>query len=465
MPNALIVDDDATTVMLVSSMFERHGFSTLTAQTLAQARDSLEPCPDICVVDLCLPDGNGTDLLDGGLGQRTDFVLLTGHASLESSIEAMRRGATDYLTKPLSDDAFHRILTRFNSVSTTTVATAHAGTQIVGESPAMRRLLHQIVRVGRSDATVLIIGESGTGKELIAARLHELSPRAKGRYLALNCGAVSPNLIESELFGHEKGSFTGASRQHAGYFERAHGGTLFLDEVTEMPFDLQVRLLRVLETRRVTRVGSSESIPINVRVIAATNRDPNEAVRQGKLREDLLYRLQVVPIEVPPLRTRAGDVRRLALHFLNLLNAADGIEKQFSEATLQRLEGYSWPGNVRELYNIVQRAFILSPGPLINHLALPRGQRSSSADGLGAPLSVHLGETLAEVEQRVILHTMRHCRTQEEAARMLGVSTKTLYNKLRLYKSAQANGSGRGGSDWAHSPPDHDPWDSDAAWN
>jgi DNA-binding NtrC family response regulator len=331
----------------------------------------------------------------------------------------------------------------------------------------MRRLLHQIVRVGRSDATVLIVGESGTGKELIAARLHELSPRARGRYLALNCGAVSPNLIESELFGHEKGSFTGASRQHAGYFERAHGGTLFLDEVTEMPFDLQVRLLRVLETRRVTRVGSSESIPINVRVIAATNRDPNEAVRQGKLREDLLYRLQVVPIEVPPLRKRSGDVRRLALHFLNLMNTAEGVEKSFSEATLQRLESYSWPGNVRELYNVVQRAFILSTGQVINHLSLPRSHRSPGPDSLGAPFSIHLGESLAEVEQRHILNTMRHCRTQEEAARILGVSTKTLYNKLRQYKSAQGNG----GSGHTTTPErnsqsrDYDPWGPDSAWN
>ena len=471
MPSALIVDDDPTTVLLLSSLFERHGFSTQTAQTLAQARENLDPQPDICVVDLCLPDGEGTALLDGGLGERTDFVLLTGHASVESSVEAMRKGACDYLTKPLSDDAFNRILARFNASSPTASATARSGTQIVGDSPAMRRLLHQIVRVGRSDATVLIVGESGTGKELIAARLHELSPRAKGRYLALNCGAVSPNLIESELFGHEKGSFTGASRQHAGYFERAHGGTLFLDEVTEMPFDLQVRLLRVLETRRVTRVGSSESLPVNVRVIAATNRDPNEAVRQGKLREDLLYRLQVVPIEVPPLRKRTGDVRRLALHFLNIMNAAEGVERTFSEATLERLEGYSWPGNVRELYNVVQRAFILSTGPVINHLSLPRANRPPAADGLGMPFSIHLGESLAEVEQRHILHTLRHCRTQEEAARILGISTKTLYNKLRQYKSAQGaqatpgNGAGHDSADRAAPSSENEPWSPNSTWN
>jgi two-component system response regulator AtoC len=461
MPNALIVDDDPSTVLLLSSLFERHGFTTASAQTLAQARDSLDTHPDVCIVDLCLPDGRGTELLDSVDRGKTDFVMLTGHASVESSVDAMRRGACDYLTKPLSRDAFNRIVARFKPAAASITPPTEAGTQIVGESPAMRRLLHQIVRVGRSDATVLIVGESGTGKELIAARLHELSPRAKGRYLALNCGAVSPNLIESELFGHEKGSFTGASRQHSGYFERAHGGTLFLDEVTEMPFDLQVRLLRVLETRRVTRVGSSESIPINVRVIAATNRDPNEAVRQGKLREDLLYRLQVVPIEVPPLRMRTGDVRRLALHFLSLLNASEGTEKTLSEAALQRLESYTWPGNVRELYNVVQRAFILNPGTVINHPGLPRDARSMPASGLGVPLSIRLGESLASVEQRHILHTMRNCRTQEEAARMLGVSTKTLYNKLRLYKSGRGNGQSAPGAEPPRAPAAPRPADLD----
>ena len=444
MPNALIVDDDPTTVQLLATLFENHGFTTLTAHSLAEARSALDPRPDICVVDLQLPDGIGTELLDNGLGESTDFVLLTGHASLESSVDAMRKGARDYLTKPLSREALNRILARFGQHGARGGSTP--STTIVGESPEMRRLQHELTRIGKSDATVLIVGESGTGKELIAARLHEVSPRAKGRYLALNCGAVSPNLIESELFGHEKGSFTGASRQHAGYFERAHGGTLFLDEVTEMPFDLQVRLLRVLESRRVTRVGSSESIPVNVRVIAATNRDPREAVREGKLREDLLYRLQVVPIEVPPLRMRTGDVRLLAMHFLAQFNHAEGTQKTFSDSALERLEGYSWPGNVRELYNAVQRAFILTEGRVITHPGLPREAQPTISGGIGMPLNIRLGESLAEVEQRHILHTVRNCRTQDEAARMLGVSTKTLYNKLRLYESWRRNGSQAGGA-------------------
>jgi DNA-binding NtrC family response regulator len=434
MPHALVVDDDPTTLMLLANLLERRGFTTRTAASLAEARQSLDPVPDICMVDVRLPDGEGTDLLDGDLASQSDIVLVTGHASVESSVDAMRRGARDYLTKPLTRSALDRVLSRFNGAARPGDGTFKGAPPIVGESPEMKRLQHTLSRIGPTDATVLIIGESGTGKELIAARLHELSARARGRYLALNCGAVSPNLIESELFGHEKGSFTGASRQHAGYFERAHGGTLFLDEITEMPLELQVRLLRVLESRRVSRVGSSDAIPVNVRVIAATNRDPREAVQQRKLREDLLYRLQVVPIEVPPLRKRAGDVRVLATHFLAELNKTSRVPKHLSDAALARLEQYYWPGNVRELYNVVQRAYIMTEGRVI---ADP-GVLSGSALATGNPdsaISVRFGDSLSDVEQRLILYTVRNCRTQDEAARLLGISTKTLYNKLRLYEA------------------------------
>ncbi|MEP6942181.1 MAG: sigma-54 dependent transcriptional regulator [Betaproteobacteria bacterium] len=317
---------------------------------------------------------------------------------------------------------------------------------LVGESPEMKRLASTIGRIGRSDVTVLIVGESGTGKELVASRLHAASARAEGPYLALNCGAVTETLIESELFGHERGSFTGALRQHAGYFERAHGGTLFLDEVTEMPLELQVRLLRVLESRRVSRVGSSELITVDVRVIAATNRDPREAVRKGKLREDLLYRLQVVPLHVPPLRERAGDVRLLAEFFLAQLNAAGGTSKAFSESALARLERYAWPGNVRELCNVVQRAYILAESRIITHPGVDRDALpppAPVATGEHGSIQIRVGESLADVEQRLILQTLSRCRTKDEAARILGVSTKTLYNKLRRYQTEirAANGA------------------------
>jgi DNA-binding NtrC family response regulator len=438
MPHALVVDDDPSTLVLLARLLEQRGFSTRTAASLAEARDSLEPNPDVCMLDLRLPDGEGIELLQDGLADRSDVIVMTGYGTVESSVQAMRRGARDYLTKPLTRNALDRVLARFSENRRPEVMQRRAP-PIIGESPQMRQLQRTLARVAPSDATVLIIGESGTGKELIAARLHELSPRSRGRYLALNCGAVSPNLIESELFGHEKGSFTGASRQHAGYFERAHGGTLFLDEITEMPMDLQVRLLRVLENKCVSRVGSSESLPVNVRVIAATNRDPREAVQQRKLREDLLYRLQVVPIEVPPLRARAGDARLLANHFLAELNEAAGMSKTFSDEALDRISRHDWPGNVRELYNVVQRAFIMAEGRVISDPGILSTRAVASRD---AAIEVRVGDSLADVEQRLILHTVSRCRTQDEAARTLGVSNKTLYNKLRLYESQKRAASG-----------------------
>ena len=452
MPHALVVDDDPSTLLLLSNLLESRGFTTRKAASLAEARESLQPAPDICMVDLRLPDGEGTELLSSDLAEHSDFVVLTGHATIESSVDAMRRGAVDYLTKPLTSSALDRLLSRFAKSPRTGQDAKHRSPSLVGESAEMKKLQQTLARIGPTDATVLIIGESGTGKELIAARLHELSPRARNRYLALNCGAVSPNLIESELFGHEKGSFTGASRQHAGYFERAHGGTLFLDEITEMPLDLQVRLLRVLESRRVSRVGSSESIPVNVRVIAATNRDPQDAVHQRKLREDLLYRLQVVPIEVPPLRKRSGDVRVLANHFLAELNRGASEPKAFSESMLARLEQHHWPGNVRELYNVVQRAYIMSTARIVSDPGSLHGPVWSAATGREAPIAVRLGDSLCEVEQRLILHTVRHCRTQEEAARLLGISTKTLYNKLRLYESQRRSADAKARHSHARSP-------------
>ena len=278
----------------------------------------------------------------------------------------------------------------------------------------MQRLYASMARIAPTDATVLIIGESGTGKELVAQTLHELSDRADGPYLAVNCGAVSSNLIESELFGHEKGSFTGATRQHTGFFERAHGGTLFLDEVTEMPLDLQVRLLRVLESHSVSRVGSTGAIDTDVRVIAATNRDPYQAVKSGKLREDLLYRLQVVPLHVPPLRERTGDIAVLTSYFLAQLNERGSTNKTFSPSALERMERYDWPGNVRELCNVVQRAWILADGRAITQPVL---QRETVLDRIPAAtgFQVSVGESLAEVERRLILHTVQRCRTREES--------------------------------------------------
>jgi len=434
MPHALIVDDDSVARSTLAELVARDGFTTAVAANLAEARERFEPRPDLVLVDLVLPDGSGIELLsEPRIADQSDIVLITGHASVESSVDAMRLGAADYLTKPVDLGKLSEILARLSTSETRREAQPARGLgRLVGTSPTMQKLYAAMERIAPTDATVLIVGESGTGKELVAQSLHEMSSRRSGPYLAVNCGAVSPNLIESELFGHEKGSFTGATRQHAGFFERAHGGTLFLDEVTEMPLDLQVRLLRVLESHTVSRVGSSEVIAIDVRVIAATNRDPYEAVKSGKLREDLLYRLQVVPLHIPPLRERPGDVAQIARRFVDELNRKSSVHKAFSAAALERLERYNWPGNVRELYNVVQRAYILAEGRTITQPALQRdtlGAVTPATDGF----NVAVGESLGEVERRLILHTVQRCRTQEEAARILGISTKTLYNKLRIY--------------------------------
>jgi DNA-binding NtrC family response regulator len=323
----------------------------------------------------------------------------------------------------------------------------------------MQRVYEQIARVAGTGITVMITGESGTGKELVAQTVHDLSRRRKQPFLAVNCGAISPNLIESEIFGHEKGSFTGAERQHLGFFERAGGGTLFLDEITEMPLDLQVKLLRVLETGRFMRVGSTVSQEADVRIIAATNRLPFDAVAAGKLREDLLYRLNVFPIAMPPLRERLSDVELLAQHFLAGISAQEGPVRRFTPAALARLGSCRWPGNVRELRNAVQRAYVMADGDSIDDTWLPAsddartappqvaptaGANAAAAGGPRAAMSampetaacitVPIGTTIAQAERMLMLATLRHHKHQKErTAAALGISLKTLYNRLKEY--------------------------------
>jgi DNA-binding NtrC family response regulator len=307
---------------------------------------------------------------------------------------------------------------------------------LIGASPAIQAVYDLIARVARTDATILITGETGTGKELVAQAVHEQGRRQRGPFLPVNCGAVAPSLIESELFGHEKGSFTGAERPHRGYFERATDGTLFLDEVTEMSADLQVKLLRVLETGSVTRVGGADAVKVDVRVIAASNRRPEEAVAAGKLREDLVYRLNVFPIELPPLRDRAGDVELLARHFLDQLNRHEGTGKRFTASCLERLARHRWPGNVRELRNAVQRAFILAEEE-IGPECLPVGPPAREATS--GSLTVEVGSSVAEVERRLILATLESCGgDKRRAAGVLQISLKTLYNRLSAYRGRDA---------------------------
>jgi len=301
---------------------------------------------------------------------------------------------------------------------------------MLGRSSCMQELYRKIERVAETDATVLIAGESGSGKELVARTIHERSARADGPFVAINCGAIPPNLIEAELFGHERGAFTGADRQRRGCFERAAGGTLFLDEITEMTPDLQVRLLRVLETGRFARVGGEQELRADARVLAATNRDPDAAVREGTLREDLMYRLAVFPVAVPPLRERGEDVTLLARAFLDAHNAAAGTRKRFDATALDALAHHSWPGNVRELKNAVHRAFILG-GDDVSFDASPSSARQPSDY-----LPMRVGMSIAAMEKIAIVATLEHCRgNKRRAAEILGISLKTLYNRLTAWRS------------------------------
>jgi DNA-binding NtrC family response regulator len=306
---------------------------------------------------------------------------------------------------------------------------------LYGSSEPMQSLYQMIEKVSPTDATVLVVGESGSGKELVARTIHQMSQRAKEPFVAVNCGAIPANLIEAELFGYEKGAFTGAARTHRGYFERAGGGTLFLDEITEMAPEMQVRLLRVLESGRFYRVGGDHELRTDVRIIAATNRQPWLAVKNNNLREDLLYRLAIFPIMLPPLRERGTDVELLANHFVAELNEELGADKYLSTASIALLHAHPWPGNVRELKNCVRRAFILAQDEI--ELECMDLVRSASSDCSGTCLQFNVGTPLAEMEKQTIFATLEYCRgNKKRAAEILGVSLKTLYNRLTEYNAA-----------------------------
>ena len=447
MPHALVVDDEQDAAEMMAALIAAEGFSVATAGSLQQARRrmALQP-PDIVLLDLMLPDGNGLDLIEQTRElPNAEVVLITGHASVESSVQALRMGAADYLTKPLNIKQLRGVLSRLRRPSTlsadaadmqrTLVEEGHFGL-LWGRAAPMRRVHEQILRVSGTGVTVFLTGESGTGKELVARTVHDLSRRRGRPFLGVNCGAISPNLIESEIFGHEKGSFTGAERQHQGFFERANGGTLFLDEITEMPLDLQVKLLRVLETGTFMRVGSVQVQEADVRIIAASNSDLNQAVATGKLREDLLYRLNVFPIHLPSLRERAGDIELIATHFLDEIGRREGQTKRFSPEALGRLAAYRWPGNVRELRNIVHRAYVMAPDSTITDECLPNADAPAPAVNGTPVITIEIGTSLAEIERLVTMATLEHYgRHKERTAAALGVSLKTLYNRLKEYST------------------------------
>jgi len=463
MPHVLIVDDDANTRDALAEIVMAEGFSSAVAGSIRDAQLRIaQQRPDVVLIDLKLPDGNGMDLFnDIEARATTEIVLITGHASVETAVEALRLGAADYLTKPINFRRLKALLSRvprtvdlkkeIGELRNELCRLGHFG-QMLGVAPSMQKLYNHIARVAPTEATVLLLGESGTGKELAAQTIHDLSLRQKQPFLPVNCGAISPQLIESEIFGHEKGSFTGADRQHKGYFERASGGTLFLDEITEMPIELQVKLLRVLETGSFMRIGSNQEIETDVRVIAASNRDPEAAVAEGKLRLDLYHRLNVFPLRIPPLRERGNDVELLAQHFLDELNATHNTSKVLSADGLACLGNYHWPGNVRELRNYMQRAFILSDHT-IDAAALAPVLTTQSPVGL--TLAIPVGTSLADVDRKLIYATLELCGgVKKRAADILGISLKTLYNRLEEYGPYEAmqkkDGAIQSGSDAIH---------------
>jgi len=454
MPHVLIVDDDSNSAQMLSALVASEGFSTAVAGSLREARQQLMLMPaDAVLLDLRLPDGSGLDLFENvDLIGDAQVVLITGHASIDTSVQALRVGAADYLVKPVNIGQLKRVLGRLRQSDSVREQLANLNEtlqlngsfgRLIGSSLPMRRVYQQIERVAPTAVSVLLVGESGTGKEVVAQTIHELSRRRNKGFLAVNCGAMSPQLIESELFGHEKGSFTGAMRQHRGHFERAHEGTLFLDEITEMPLELQVKLLRVLESGTFIRVGSEDPIETDVRIIAATNRNPLAAVRAGKLREDLYYRLDVFQIALPPLRDRKDDIELLSAAFLHSINDGDGPDRRFSPAALEQLRHYHWPGNVRELRNVVQRSAIMADDQEIDEVVLPEdesemrvsvGSRALPADDADACLRVRIGSSIAQVERQLILATLdRYDGSRERTAEVLGISLKTLYNRMREY--------------------------------
>jgi len=446
MARALLVDDNRDSLDALTAVVEREGFTVACATTLAEARAAVgEALPEVILLDLKLPDGDGMALLDElDEDTRPDVVLITGHASVDTAVAALRVGVTDYLVKPLDLGRLRSILRHIlrtrdlrEEVDGLRRELRHLGRfgRFVGRSDAMQKVYDLIARVAPTDATVLVTGESGTGKELVARTIHELSERRHGSFRALNCGAIASELLESELFGHEKGAFTGADRRRSGYFEQAAGGTLFLDEITEMPADAQVRLLRVLESGELTRVGGETPIGVDARVVAATNRDPRAAVRGGKLREDLYYRINVFSIEVPPLRNRDEDLELLARHFLEELDGDADPHTELSAEALEALAAYPWPGNVRELKNVVRSAHILADGE-IGVTDLPAEITGGKVEvPSGGRVQLSPGTPLAEAERQLIFATLEDCDgNRTRAAKKLGISVKTLYNRLKAYE-------------------------------
>jgi DNA-binding NtrC family response regulator len=445
----LVVDDEEPIRKGLARVITGLGHEVEVAESAEEALEKATSfTPDLVITDLQLPGRSGLDLIadlkDHGI--ESTPVVLTAHASIDSAVEATRRGVYDYLVKPIEPDRLATVILKGleraamrQEVLLLRREMIRNGRfqQLVGKAPRMLELYRLIDQIAPTQASVLITGESGTGKEIVARSIHNLSPRASSRFIALNCAAIPETLLESELFGHEKGAFTGATATRAGSFELADHGTLFLDEIAEMPAPLQSKLLRVLEERKVRRLGSTREIPIDVRLLAATNAVVEERLRTGQLREDLYFRLNVFTLTLPPLRDRIEDLPLLAASFLE--EYAQENHKPivgFDPEAIDLLRRYDWPGNVRELRNAIQRAVILCKGDEIRVQDLPPAVQPKvrRAAGQTATLSIAIGSRLEDIEKMVITETVRDCGgNKTRAAAVLGISPKTLHTKLKLY--------------------------------
>jgi DNA-binding NtrC family response regulator len=434
-PVLVIVDDDRDFASEAATLARRRGFATHVAHSVAESVRFAGMPRDLSLLDTDLPDGSGFDVLDRiELDDRGRIVFVTGQPTLESAARAVSMPASDYLTKPLSLEKLDQLLREVSiRVSRRSAAAGEADFGMVGESRAIQRLRKEIEKVAACEVAVLLTGETGTGKEVVARALHRASGR-RGPLVAVNCGAVAPELLASHLFGHERGSFTGANARHIGVFEQAQHGTLFLDEIAEMPPQLQVYLLRVLESGAVTRVGGHAEIAVAARVIAATNRYPHAAIGDGLLREDLYYRLAGYEISLPPLRDREDDILLLARAFLDEINASNASHRQLDPRCHDALRQYSWPGNVRELRSAIQRAWLMADGDRVS-LYPQRGPSLADDD----PVVFRVGMTYAEMETTMLVKTLAHFDGDKRAAASaLGVSTRTIHNQLARLKPLDA---------------------------
>ncbi|MGA9575369.1 MAG: sigma-54 dependent transcriptional regulator [Lysobacterales bacterium] len=433
MAHILIVDDEEALATGMAEYLRLGGHTAETANSLEQAHAILDrQHPTVVLLDLMLPDGSGLELFETFEHKPPQkIIMITGHSGVKSIIGSIVGDNVIFMKKPIEPRDLEGILNTLDNEDAAdtkyTSGSEHFGL-LLGDSAAMQALYKTIRQVAGTDSTVLIQGESGTGKELVAEAIHKLSG-CDGRFVPVNCGGLTKDLLSSQLFGHEKGAFTGADQKHAGFFERADHGTLFLDEITEMPKEMQTHLLRVLESAKVLRLGSERETPVNARLLAATNRDPAAAVREGDLREDLYFRLRVFPVILPPLRERKGDVTLLAERFLADLNERHKTRKCLAPEALQQLERHTWPGNVRELKHIIHRAYIMAEQDLVQVPERFDEDLPSKIEGLS------VGRSIADVEQDLILSTLEHFDGDKRAAAAtLGISLKTLYNRLKDYE-------------------------------